>query len=86
MYLINLILTPIDAVITQYLPALNTMLANVADFFTLIFSTMGWAVSVSGIPSAMWSVIVSYYIFVLTVPFSIYIVKLAIRWYHYLKP
>lgn len=84
--LVNLILMPIDALITNLLPALGTMLANFASLLTIIFSTIGWAISASGIPGAMIALIVSYYIFVLTIPSAIYMFKLILRWYHYLKP
>lgn len=85
-YLIGLILAPIDALITNYLPALGTMLSNVGSFISLIFSYIGWAVSVSGIPTIMITVIITYYVFILTIPMAVYFIKLVIHWYHVLKP
>jgi len=86
MGLISIILTPIDFLITSFLPSLSGMLENFSDLLTVIFSTIGWAISASGIPGAMISLIVTYYIFVLTIPSAVYLTKLVLRWYHYLKP
>lgn len=84
--IVNAVLTPIDWVISQYLPAVDSALTHVGSFLTLIMRYMGWAISVSGVSFYAISIIVAYFIFKLSVPIVIWFVKLAVNWYNYLKP
>ena len=84
--LVNILLTPIDAIITAALPSLATALTGIASFLTLITSSIGWVLSVFGLSSECLSLIVVYFTFKLSVPIVVYSIKLAIRWYDKLKP
>ena len=84
--LVNVLLTPIDAIITSALPSLATALSAIASFLNIITSSIGWVLSVFGLSSECLSLIVVYFTFKLTVPVVVSSIKLAIRWYDKLKP
>lgn len=84
--LVSLILSPIDALITNALPSLDNALTAVASFFTYIGSSIGWAISLTGLSSETLSLIVLYFTFKLTAPMLFYMIKLALSWYNKLKP
>lgn len=84
--LVNILLTPIDAIISAALPGLSTALTGIASFLSLITSSIGWVLSVFGLSSECLSLIVVYFTFKLSVPIVVYSIKLAIRWYDKLKP
>lgn len=84
--LVSLILTPIDALITNALPSLDSALTAVANFFNYIGSSIGWVISLTGLSSETLSLIVLYFTFKLTAPMLFYMIKLALSWYNKLKP
>lgn len=83
--LINIILTPIDLVINQFLPGLSDGLAKVSEYFQWVCSLIPWGISWFGLETAVITLFVGYVTFELTVPFMIHAVKLAIKWYNSLK-
>lgn len=84
--LVSVILSPIDLLITNALPGLDKALTAVADFFTYIGSSIGWAISLTGLSSETLSLLVLYFTFKLTAPMLFYMIKLALAWYNKLKP
>ena len=84
--LVNLILTPIDNLITSALPDLSNALTAVGNFLTLCLQSIGWVISLSGLSSACITLIVVYFTFKLTAPLLFYFIKLALSWYNRLKP
>lgn len=84
--LVNLILTPIDNLITSALPDLSNALTAVANFLNVALSSIGWVISLSGLSSACISLIITYFTFKLTAPLLFYLIKLALSWYNRLKP
>lgn len=84
--LVNVILTPIDAIIVSVLPDLSNAFTAIGSFLNIISSGIGWAVSLTGLSSATISTIVAYYSFKLTAPFLFYMIKLALAWYNKIKP
>lgn len=84
--LVDLILYPIDALITSSLPDLANALTAIGDFFGLISNVIGWVVSLTGLSNETISLIVMYFTFKLTAPLLFYMIKLAISWYDKLKP
>lgn len=84
--LVSIILSPIDALITNALPSLDNALTAVANFFNYIGSSIGWVISLTGLSSETLSLIVLYFTFKLTAPMLFYMIKLAISWYNKLKP
>lgn len=84
--LVSIILTPIDLLITNALPSLDSALTAVANFFNYIGSSIGWVISLTGLSSETLSLIVLYFTFKLTAPMLFYMIKLALSWYNKLKP
>lgn len=85
--LVNVLLTPINLVIEQFLPAeITNGLNSIGGFFQVVSDGLGWVVSASGIPSTAIAIIVATMIFKLSVPLIIHATKLAVKWYDKLKP
>lgn len=84
--LVSVVMAPIDMLLAAVLPDLSNMFTNIASMFNLASSHIGWGVSLSGLSSNAISMIILYYGITLTLPFSIYMVKLALKWYDKLKP
>lgn len=82
---ISLILTPIDNLILSFLPDLSNAFTSIGSYLSLIGSSIGWAISLSGLSSSAISLIIMYYVFKLTAPISFYLIKLAVAWYNKLK-
>ena len=85
MSLVSLLLSPIDALIEQFLPDLSNALDGLTNFFGYITQYIGWVIDFAGIPSTVITLIVAYYTFKLTVPLVVSTVKLALKWYNTLK-
>lgn len=83
--LVNLILTPIDNLISQYLPSVSNALDSVSAFFNWVAGLIPWGVSWFGFSSNTLALFVAYITFELTVPLLIHTIKLAIKWYNALK-
>lgn len=84
--LVSEILTPFDKLIQDALPDLSNALTSVGDLLNIISSGLGWVISLIGLSPDAISLIVTYYMFVLTVPMLFYMIKLALSWYNRLKP
>lgn len=83
--LVSVILSPIDTLISTYLPDLANGISAIGQLFSTIGTSIGWAISLTGISSECISLIVTYYVFKLTVPMFFYLIKLALAWYNKLK-
>lgn len=84
--LCSLLLAPIDAIILTLIPDLSNCFTAIGNFLNICFSSIGWVISLTGISPDVISIIVIYYTFKLTAPFSFYMIKLALAWYNKLKP
>ena len=85
-YLINLLLAPLDLIIDNALPSLSNALTSINSLFDYIISVIGFAINASGLSDISLALIVAYYTFVIGGTFSASVVKLALRWYNALKP
>ncbi len=85
-FLVNLLLTPIDMLINEYLPSVSTGLQYINDFFDYILSFIPWIISWFNIPTLFIELVIAYYVFKLTVPFIVHTVKLALAWYEKIIP
>lgn len=83
--LVNTILSPIDSLIIDKIPALDIAFNAVGTFLDLCTSSIGWVLSCFGLSSSCLSLIVAYFVFKLTVPILFSTIKLAIRWYNAMK-
>lgn len=86
LFLVNLILVPIDGLISTFLPDLSTALTSVAIMFDYALSYIGFAIDMTGISDFAISLIVAYWTFKLTAPLAVYLIKTALNWYRTLKP
>ena len=84
-YIIQIVLYPIDALITNALPSLASGIAAVSSFLSICTRHIGWVLSAIGLSSECISFIVLYFTFKLTFPITVYTIKLAIRWYNKIK-
>lgn len=84
--LVSVILTPIDNLITNALPDLAGALDSISSFLNICTHSIGWVISLTGIPPLAINLIVLYYGFKLTAPMLFYMIKLALTWYNKLKP
>lgn len=83
--LVSVLLVPIDALISSFLPDLSIALTGIGNFLNLCGTYIGWVIDFTGISAETISLIVVYYVFKLTVPLLVSTVKLAIKWYNALK-
>lgn len=84
--LVNVLLTPIDLLISNLLPGLDSAFSAITAMFNAISSVIGWCLSFTLLSSETISLIVLYFTFALTLPLGVYTVKLAIKWYDKIKP
>lgn len=83
--LVNVLLLPIDALITNYLPSVANALNVVSSFFNWVATLIPWAISWFGLSSTTIALFVAYSTFELTVPLLTHAIKLALQWYDKLK-
>lgn len=84
--LVNFLLAPINLLIVNIFPNLNDALLSISSLFDLISTYMDWVIDLSGLTPLAINVLIAYWTFKLTVPLTVYVVKVAIKWYHYLIP
>lgn len=84
--LVNVLLAPINLLIVNIFPDLNDALVSVSSLFDLLSTYIGWVIDLSGLTPLAINVLIAYWTFKLTVPLTVYVIKVAIKWYHYLIP
>lgn len=85
MFIVNLILLPLDALISAFIPDLSNGLSYISSAFTQALSYVGWIIDSSGLQQITIILLVDYLIFKLTIPLQAYVIKLAVSWYNHLK-
>lgn len=83
--LVNIILSPIDLLIGQYLPGLSEAFSTINQFFETIGDIVPFCLSYFGIKPAVLSICVDLLVFIYTMPYLVHAIKLAIKWYNSLK-
>ena len=84
--LVSILLSPIDTLITNTLPSLDSALTSFNSLIDYIITIIGYVVDASGLSDISIALIVGYYTFVIGGTFSVSVVKLALNWYEKLKP
>ncbi len=82
---VGVLLSPIDALINQFLPSVGDALGYVGNFFTTLGGVVPFVLSYTGISMEFISICVDLIVFVYTLPYAIHAIKLAIKWYQSLK-
>ena len=78
-------LIPIDLLIETFLPDINNLLISISNVFDLISNTINWVTNLVGLSPEFVSILSLYFVFTLTLPLQLYVIKLAIKWYNALK-
>lgn len=80
-FIINLIMTPLNEVITSYFPQIEQGFEYISDFFEMIIGFIPWVLSWFNLPTLFIDLIIGYWVFKLTVPYIVHGVKLAVAWW-----
>lgn len=83
--LVNIILYPIDLLISKYLPTLSNLIDYVNSFIDILINNISWVIDSLCLPNSIIIIITDYIIFKLTFPYFVWFIKLAIKWYNNLK-
>lgn len=78
--LVNLVLTPINWIISAFVPDLDQFLSSINDLFIHAATYLGWSFSLVGIPSDVIVVVTLYYTLILTTSIALWAIKLALLW------
>ena len=84
--LVQVLLSGIDSLIAQFVPAVADALNMVSALFNTVLSYIPWVMSWMGLNSTVVGFAVAVFTFQLTVPLLVHVIKLAIKWYDKLKP
>ena len=82
---INLLLSPINALIVTFLPGFNNVLSYISQFFNTASQYIGYIMNSLFIDSNVISFLILYWTFKLTFPLAVYTFKLCVKWYDKLK-
>lgn len=85
-FLINLFLIPIDALISTFLPNVNNILNAISAFIHLLLQSIAWGMSISGLSQQTWALIAFLALFKISFTPLMWVMKLVLKWYHTLKP
>lgn len=84
--IIQVILSPLDTLITNNIPELSNILSFISAVIDYIISYIGFAIDVVGLTDTAIALIVAYWSFALTVPIAAWVIKFAVKWWHALMP
>lgn len=82
----NVLLTPIDALISSGLPSIANGLNAFNSLIDYIITIIGYVVDASGLSDISIALIVGYWTFVIGTTLYLSVVKLALKWYNAIKP
>ena len=83
--LTTFLLIPIDALITQILPDIDSVLSTITNIFNVATDNISFIADMTLLPPFAIYTICDYIIFKITIKFSIFAIKLALSWYRALK-
>lgn len=86
MVLVEVVLSPIDALISAAFPDLSVVISAIGTVFNYALSYINFLISCFGLSPLAIQILVLFYSFKLVVPFTVSAVKQAIKWYNALKP
>jgi len=86
LFIVNLILLPIDTLIASVFPDLSGVFTSIGTYLETIFTHMGFVLSITGLPPAVIALVIAFLVFKLTLPINVWLIKLAVGWWHKLKP
>ncbi|MDD6710437.1 MAG: hypothetical protein PUE26_09905 [Ruminococcus sp.] len=83
--LLSIFLTPINNLVSTYLPDFSNALTKIADFFVMCTGKIGWVLDSLLIDKETISLLVTVMIMKLTLPYLISSVKSIVKWWRSLK-
>lgn len=83
--LISILLTPINLLISNFLPDINSALVSIRQFFNIVFSGVSYCLDSFMITRTTINFLIAFWTFKLTFPLLVYIFKLIVQWYNNLK-
>lgn len=78
--LAEIILLPINILVTAFIPDLSLALSRIPPMLDLAGTYIGWLISSLGVPSIIITLTVFYYIFILSTRATFWAFKLALKW------
>lgn len=84
--IVAVVMAPISLIISTLLPGVDGLFSSVSTWLTYATTYVGWVIDALGIPSIVISVVVAFYTFRLLSSFSVWGIKIAIKWWEALKP
>lgn len=84
--LINLILLPINTLIETYFPPIQTALTSVNNLLGWLSDFTTWVISWLPFDSNFFTFTLVALVFIYTIPAITNIIKLVVKWWHYLVP
>lgn len=84
--LINIVLTPLDLLVSNVFPDLAYALGKVSGFFEWVLTFIRYVLSWLPFDSSFYVFLTAALIFYYSVPIMVRYIKLAINWYIALKP
>lgn len=85
MFLINILLAPIDQIIAYYIPTLDDAFSLINSYIDKLIEYSGFVVSYSGLTTTTINIIIVLLVFYYTVPLMIHGIKLSIKWFKTLR-
>lgn len=83
---ISLFTSPINSLISQYIPSFSTVLSTVNNFVSWLTKFVLYIASWVNFDGATWTFIVACASFLFLVPLLAHSIKLILRWYRMLMP
>lgn len=80
-FIINLVLTPINSIISSNIPGVLDFYENLESFLLTIKNVMNWVVSFSGLSSQAIDLLVAYFIFITISNISARPIRLFVSWW-----
>ena len=81
MRIVQFLLNPIDNIITSFLPGVAYILDKIGAFFNYISGFIPWVISYFGLDSTLLNLIVTYFVFSITVSITLHTIKFGLKWY-----
>lgn len=84
--MISIILGPINSLIIEYLPGLDSVLSSIRQFFEWIVTFSNWVLSWLPFNPELYAFWILIIVFKLSVPILVDTLKLIVKWWHALAP
>lgn len=79
-FLLNIILYPLNYIIKTALPVIDSLLASAANIFIVATTYAAWILDAMLIPPTALNIVILYWVFVLSTGWMIFVTKIAIVW------